>query len=95
MGLDGVEAFIRRFRGHHRVLPHLQEFHQRLADGRIVFDDEYDGGGFSNHAEIIVLLPAEKHTPSVGHPRPGCAFSRLAGQIPGKGQRRARICFSW
>jgi hypothetical protein len=38
-------------------LPHLQEFHQRLADGRIVFDDEYDGRCFLNHAGIIVSLP--------------------------------------
>jgi hypothetical protein len=34
------------------VLAHLEELHQRLAHGRVVFDDEDDGRWFGGHSRF-------------------------------------------
>ncbi len=36
----------------HRVLPHLQELHQRLTHGTVVFDDQDYGRHFSDHPGV-------------------------------------------
>ena len=50
---DGVDPFLGGLRGHHRVLPHLEEAHQGMTHRRIVLDDEDDRVGIASHAEVI------------------------------------------
>jgi hypothetical protein len=62
MRLDRIQAFIGGFRGDDGVLPHLQEFDERLAHCGIVFDDQDYRRCFANHAGIIVLSPGQRYT---------------------------------
>jgi hypothetical protein len=62
MSLDRIDAFVGGFGGHHCVLPHLQELHERLSDGAVIFDDENDWRCFSYHVEIIVLTTPQRYS---------------------------------
>jgi hypothetical protein len=69
MSLDRIKPLVGGLGGDNRVLPHLQEFHERLPDGAVVFDDQNNGGSLAHHGWIIVRSRDERYRRIDGHRR--------------------------